>query len=352
MPKFKIIHFQPYEHQLLQNKLNQLGEQGYLCQDLSFISYFKKVDHPVYYVIDFHHVEGKNRIEKNKNLSLYYKSFLKEKYKPIYYKQGMHVFVGHKPLKGVDLEEDMTCIRSKHTKYLFLIPLIIFLMVAIALSYLQGSYLDTFSSYGITLTFIGLYLFLLTLIFRFYNNYHLFHKMANYHNVSLKTVRTIRYIYLSLIVISSLLIGGGMIEDTFNLKKVSIEDHPILLLNELHQDIHQNNEREFSYQSRSSFFVKKTYTALEVINNETALYTKEYHFSSTEKCQKAFEYYAHNPQFYSCIKNTVEGPVIYGYIDDEQINTLIIQNKQKMILISSNEILSDQQMKIIIDYYS
>lgn len=351
MPKFKIIHFQPYEYQLLQNKLDKLAKQGYFCQDLSLISYFKKVDHPVYYAIDFHAVEGKNRLDKNKNLTLYYQSFLNKKYQPIYHKQGMHVFVGQKPLQGIVLKEDMSCLNTKHTKYLFLIPLIIFLMIAIALSYMQGSYIDTFGSYGILITFIGLYLFLLTMIFRFYNNYHLFHKMANDHHVSLKKIHAIRHIYISLIVASVLLIGGGMIEDVFNTKKISIEEHPILLLKELNQELNQSSEREFSYQSRSSFFVKKSYIALEVINNETALYTKEYDFSSTEKCQKVFEDYAKNPQFYSCTESRTDGQIIYGYINDYK-NTLVIQKDQKMILVSSNFALSDLQIEKIIAYYS
>ena len=48
----KIINYKPYEYELLQEKLSKWGEKGYQTKDLSFISFFKKTDSPVYYQID------------------------------------------------------------------------------------------------------------------------------------------------------------------------------------------------------------------------------------------------------------------------------------------------------------
>ena len=43
MYKIKIINYQPYEYELFQKTLDKLGQEGFSCQDLSFISLFKKV---------------------------------------------------------------------------------------------------------------------------------------------------------------------------------------------------------------------------------------------------------------------------------------------------------------------
>ena len=37
MYKIKLINYKPYEYELLQEKLNQLGQDGYKCEDLSLI---------------------------------------------------------------------------------------------------------------------------------------------------------------------------------------------------------------------------------------------------------------------------------------------------------------------------
>ena len=47
--KFMIMNYKPYEYELLQTKLNKLGQQGYITQELSFVTIFNKVDYPVYY---------------------------------------------------------------------------------------------------------------------------------------------------------------------------------------------------------------------------------------------------------------------------------------------------------------
>lgn len=42
MYKFKIINYKPYEYEILQHQLDQLGKDGYYTDDLSFVSIFKK----------------------------------------------------------------------------------------------------------------------------------------------------------------------------------------------------------------------------------------------------------------------------------------------------------------------
>ena len=65
--KFMIMNYKPYEYELLQTKLNKLGQQGYITQELSFVTIFNKVDYPVYYHIDFHKTIGSTKIERQKD---------------------------------------------------------------------------------------------------------------------------------------------------------------------------------------------------------------------------------------------------------------------------------------------
>ncbi|MFQ7801011.1 MAG: hypothetical protein ACLRHW_16080 [Coprobacillus cateniformis] len=68
MYKIKIINYQPYEYELFQT-LDKLGQEGFSCQDLSFISLFKKVKQPVYYKIDFYKSEGNQDLKNGKSQS-------------------------------------------------------------------------------------------------------------------------------------------------------------------------------------------------------------------------------------------------------------------------------------------
>ena len=96
MYKIKIINYQPYEYELFQKTLDKLGQEGFSCQDLSFISLFKKVKQPVYYKIDFYKSEGKSRFEKMENRNHFLNYYIERDYQPIYSKRGMYVFKGQK----------------------------------------------------------------------------------------------------------------------------------------------------------------------------------------------------------------------------------------------------------------
>ncbi|UTY39994.1 hypothetical protein NMU03_04090 [Allocoprobacillus halotolerans] len=68
--KCMIMNYKPYEYELLQNKLDKLGKAGYITNDLTLLTFFKKVKKTVYYHIDFYSPNGKNAEEK-KLMNLY-----------------------------------------------------------------------------------------------------------------------------------------------------------------------------------------------------------------------------------------------------------------------------------------
>ena len=95
------MNYRPYEYELLQEKLNALGQLHYTTDDLSLITIFKKVDTPVYYKIDFFHATGKTKAEKKKQKESFYDPYLDEFYQPIYNKKDMYVFVGDHEIKDI-----------------------------------------------------------------------------------------------------------------------------------------------------------------------------------------------------------------------------------------------------------
>src|SRR5699024_602347 len=94
--KFMIMNYKPYEYELLQTKLNKLGQQGYITQELSFVTIFNKVDYPVYYHIDFHKTIGSTKIERQKDKDAFARKYQQKGYQPIYAKHHMFVFVSKK----------------------------------------------------------------------------------------------------------------------------------------------------------------------------------------------------------------------------------------------------------------
>ena len=89
-----------------------------------------------------------------------------------------------------------------------------------------------------------------------------------------------------LLIISVIFFIGGLLEDAINAQSFSIQDHPVITLNELGIE----GESTLETQKRSSFVVNESYSSLETVDN-TLLYTKEYHFKEESKAQKLFKKY-------------------------------------------------------------
>lgn len=344
--KIKWMYYQPYEYQLLQEKLNQLAQEGYYTNHLSFITFFKKIDDPIYYVIDFHKVEGKNKYQRRINVQPYHDQFIDQDYQPIYNKRSMHVFVGKKPLKNIKLKDDIQCLSPRRLYSFIFIPLFIFIISFFSMSIISNYNIDTLNTYGITLAYIGLFLLLFTGLYRQYHNYLSFQKIYKNEEIPTIKIKLHRQIFLICSCISIVLTIIGLGEDLFNTKNVNIQDHPIMVLNDLGYD---EKSTMHYYRQNSSFTIQKSYKALETINDETILYTKIYKLSSS-KAEELFQQYQKDPSLYSCTTCFVKDDVIYGYLDEE-CNVIIIHHNDTIILVSTSFPLSSQQIQDILNYY-
>jgi len=351
MYKIKIINYKPYEYQLFQKTLDRLGKQGYESDDLSFITIFKKVDHPIYYKIDFFKPKGKTKNEKNISKSHFYDPYLEEDYQVVYSKKNMYVFKGdHKCSLTPQWEEkeDVIDDKRKQRDYQWLIGSIIATLVILYTSYAHLT-LTTFQSYGMAITYLGIIFALLTLIYRSLITVKRQNKFLHDGNYQfpIKSLQKERKMMSIASIITIVLIIGGLVEDTFNARSITPQDHDILMLEEL--GIDDNNQ--FQGQQQSTFMIPHIYTTLETSEHNDILYIKEYQFHSTDHAQNVFQKYEQDPQQYYWTHTKKEDNVLYGY-NEEKLASLVIINQQRVIYIDIGFAIHETQIKTIIQHYS
>lgn len=353
MYKIKIIYYKPYEYHLLQEKLNQLGEAGYYTDDLAFISFFKKIDQSVYYKIDFFKPEGPSRTEKNAQKDHFYDPYLEANYQPIYHKKGMYVFVGKEPhdftvnwqQKQNYLDHKM---RYKPINYACLALLILIMLYVFLIA---PATIDTFSTYGAIIALVGFILFILTCCFRSLCTFYFYRKFYQFVQQKISSlnhslISQLHRIYICLLMISCLLIGGGLIEDLFNVQSIPKENHHFLMF----EDLDITTPSEFSAQQKVNFTIHY-YTAIEYTNDDEFIYTKQYQMTSSSKALQLMNDYLNDPTLCDCTTIINEDNVSYGY-DDQHLTTLIMQNENIVTIVSINFEYTDEQIQTIIQYYT
>lgn len=351
--KLMIMNYKPYEYELLMEKLNKLGQQGYKTNELEFITFFKKVDYPVYYDIDFHKTVGSNKRERQKDKDAFAQKYRQRGMQPIYAKNNMFVFTSKEP-KEISINwKEKTDITSGPFKW---ISLLCFFISVVALAmfsqYLMTATFDKFMSYGISFVYIGVVLFFLTVAFRSYLHFHntgtFYHKIKNQNpHMPLKAFKIERIIYSIAALLTAILIFGGLIEDTLNQHSFDPQQHAIIQLSDF--DIHK--ETTLSTQAYSSFTLPHTYISLEEVNDgNEALYIKEFTFTSQEKAQETFPQILDMNQLYAGNRAEMKDSVIYGYYDDELVSVVLLHDQSITLIIPTFELTTDY-INTILQFY-
>ena len=350
--QIKIINYRPYEHELFQKKLNQLGQIGYYCRDLSLISIFKQVNHPVYYYIDFHKTFGKNRKEKKADKEAFVKKYIKKSYQFIYNKRDMYVFASQQEKDfQINLKNKKDLIDNiKRIQSFCAFIASLWLAAFFILGSLYAMNIDTFLSYGITFVYAGLVLLCLTAVFRCFVNFYYtkaFYKQLAKKGQPLSYSRLsyFRKIYMICSITCLCLIGGGFVEDTFNAQEFTLKEHPVLTI----KDLGINDKSELSTLQHRSFTVPHSYSVLES-TNQPMLYTKEYQLHSQKSAKQLMEDFKANPKQYYCTSVKEDHHILYGY-QNQKLTTLIIQKENRVVLLSLSFTPTPQQIQKMINYY-
>lgn len=350
MYKIKIINYKPYEYELLQEQLDQLGKEGFECKDLSFLSFFKKVDHPVSYKIDFFKQTGETPEEKMGYKEEFLYPYEEHDYIPIYNKKGMYVFMGK---EDATIQQRLpSFITDKFAiKYLGYFIGVVFFVAFLANLAKINITIDSFLSYGMTLAFIGAIGLCLSFLYRSFMNYVLMMKLyqCSENNKSIREEMTLtryRFLYKILFCISAFLIIGGVTEDIFNAKPFLVEEHPILRLSDLSID----EDSDLTLKRQQSFTIPNTFITLEVSDNDTVLYSKDYEFSSQKRADKFYQDVLDNPSDHLLTSAYEKENVIYGYTEKD-LTTLYIKKENRVILVSVTFSLSQDQIDTILNHY-
>ncbi|MCD7949155.1 MAG: hypothetical protein LUG12_02690 [Erysipelotrichaceae bacterium] len=340
-----IINYKPYEYQLLQDKLNKLGNEGYYCDDLSFLSLFKKTDKKVYYKIDFFSMTGKTRNEKMNSRQELFDKYLDENYQPAYAKKGMYVFIGDHPIDINHMPKPILN-KSKKTRYegLFTAALLGSVLFVYFLS--VNLRINALLSYGIVFFYLGLIVLCIIFMFRTYFNKEYMKKLDeqlpnDQIDIPNDRIKTLRRIYLMLVIICALFIGGGLLEDFTNGKSFNQQQHQFLTLSNLNID----STSELTTQSYCGFIAKNSYISLEVADDDYILYIKEYHFNSNSFAEEYIYEVTSDVEDYQTQDN-----VTYVY-EDNIITLLLIKNDNTVTYVSFGFEPTEQQIATAIAFY-
>ncbi|MCD7840018.1 MAG: hypothetical protein LUG46_05240, partial [Erysipelotrichaceae bacterium] len=153
-------------------------------------------------------------------------------------------------------------------------------------------------------------------------------------------IQILRKIYVIMVIICAFLIGGGLLEDFNNAHSFQYQNHPYLTLSDLNID----TTSETSTQSYTGFFSKHTYISLEVGEDDSILYIKEYQFTSSSFADEYINEMTYDSDYIQ------EDNVTYIY-DDETMNIILIKKDNTVTYVSYGFEPTDEQINTTISYY-
>ncbi len=340
-----IINYKPYEYQLFQEKLNQLGNNGYYCDDLSFISLFKKTNKKVYYKIDFFSMTGKTRNDKMNSRQELFDKYLDDNYQPVYAKKGMYVFIGDHPI-DINYMQKPLLNKSKKTRYEGLFTAALLCSVLFVYLLATNLRINSLLSYGIVFFYLGLIILCITFMYRTYFNKEYIKKLdeqlpTGQLDIPHERIKTLRKIYLVLVIICAIFIGGGLLEDFSNGSSFDQQQHAFLTLSDLNID----TTSEMTTQSYSGFIAKNSYISLEVADDEHILYIKEYEFNQSSFADEYIYEVTNDEDDYQC-----DNDVTFVY-EDDVLSLLLIRNGNTVTYVSYGFVPTDEQITTTIEFY-
>lgn len=366
MYKVKIINYQPYEYQLLQNLLNDMSNQGYHTHHLSLITFFKKTDEKSHYIVDLFSSTAQSHYDKNIDKQKFLDPYIEKDYQLIYQKKEIFVLKGEQTPPTISWKKHENIMTNQSLKKRLLWALLVFIItIAYLFISLQAKQFNTFLTYGSEILYIGLIGLLLGISYKLVMNYINNKKLQKAFESAKKTIfypisqlkkyYILFHIYIIIVVV---MISGGFIEDMFNQQTISLNQHPQITLKELGIQ----NPSTITYTKKSSWTVPHSYQYLETTRNDkNILLVREYQFSSEEKAIQIFDNIKNHPELFSCdqikscdsLKNLSflqSNCSLLGSLNNN-INTVFMHYKKSVYIVASNKTLSSKQIQLIIHQY-
>lgn len=332
----KFFHYDIYEYELLQEELNKIAAKGYTTSQISYITFFKKTNQPVYFLVDIFTPKEKSMTKKREEKARYIDYYLERDYEQISHFKNILVFKGQQRIKPRPIQIQIS--KAQKTKRLiqfFLSLLLTFFVITVFIMPLKPYHLLT---NGKILLYTTISLFSLFLFYRcflrwsgIYQLSHAISKKEKYHFKNIKT----HYIFSSItpiIIISLLLVS--MIFDNINTKELHSIPSYIPTLNNF--NIHEKTD--YSLLKRTSWVVPESYEYVEYTNQqEKALYVQVYQLKDQDSTQGLLQYFIDNPQllYVDNIKK-IDNDNYLGYDSNQKAYIKIHIQKEMITLINTN----------------
>jgi hypothetical protein len=309
------------EYLLLEEELNKLGKKGYSSSNISYLSFFKKTDQPVYYKVDLFKAKSKS-INKRYEEQMYFMDYYLERdYKLISNFKNMYVFKGNQPIKSKNIDTtNLKSIKAKKLILFILSLLLLFILYQVIVVPLRLYHLTT---NGRILFYISLLFFVLSLSYRLYVEYNGIAKLMNKEkqkNIELlhKISTVIPMICLCMIICSQAL-------EMLETQSIDIPSDILTL-----KDFQINDNTEYSMIKKSSFIIPKTYEYIEYTQEQKeALIIKQYQLSNQNDVTKLVNEYLEKKDsssikkeknYYLCYENNE----VYLVIDIQDTTVTVV----------------------------
>lgn len=354
MYKLRIINYQPYEYEILQDLLNQMAKQGYHTKQLSFFTLFKKTNETSQYRVDLFSSNAKSHYNKNIDKDRFISNYLDHDYKEIYHRKELYVFKGTKDLPPIpwNKRKDVLSSQSIRNQLMWALTCIV---ITLAFTYysIKGFSYDTFLTYGSLFIYIGLvgmffgFSYYLLMCYKYKNQFknQLENGQPQIPFQHLKKQYQSFHIYMIVMIV---LFISGFVEDSFNPKDITLTSHPQITL----QEISHIQDTNSTYIQKNGFFINHYYRYFETTNDESnMLLVEEYNYNDENKAKQLLEYFYNDPSKYSCDQLLKQDDhIAIGQLENENI-AVFIQKKNSLYIISKNNEFTQKQIQTIINYY-
>ncbi|MEE0965892.1 MAG: DUF2812 domain-containing protein [Bacilli bacterium] len=329
----KLFHYDIYEYQLLQNKLNQIAKEGYTTDKISYITFFRKNDKPVYYLVDIFTSNEKSILKKREDKQKYIDYYLENDYELISTFKNLLVFKGEKEINPRHFKQNIAEKEINKRLLHFSLALLLFFIILIFFIFPLNIY--DLTTNGKILYYVSLILISLAIVYRtllkWIGIYRFSKKEILYKNLNKN------YILSTIFpIITVLLMIIGLVLDVINTTVPKAKPSYIPTLTE-----YQINEKtEYSIIKHTSILIPESYEYIEyTANQEKSLYSQVYLFDNNEKAQALFKNLLSKPDklYVDKFKKTSNNEYL-GYYENKAYLKLTLQNNMVIIINTTFEI--------------
>lgn len=347
--KIKLTNYDSSDYKLLELKLNQLSNQGYNCNSVDIFTIFKHDNKRFYYQTDIF-IPNKNITKNNrKQREDWLMNYLDHGYKFIGKVNKIYVFKANKKvnINNTDKKQLLTYFKKNKTLYnIFYVFISLFLAFLLIPNVFINNDPNEFVTNGAILIHYAPLFLCIALLVKFFNNYLKTEKLkqsliketlpaySKYHEYSFILSNW-------LIIISVIIILGGFGLDAMERQNILINDQILTL-----KDLGMSNKQNDTYTKSSSLMIKEAYSYFDN-NDDLALKTNYYRFSSNSKAKKYLNNFLNQHQF-NKKKQIANGYLLSNHSNYDTI--LFTKDNQLIIIYTTFDLLENDLYQKILNF--